>query len=194
MDERELVIKLKAGDFEAFEELLLKYEKPIFNYAYRLTFKKADAEDLTQETFLRLYDKRKTLDPDKGAKNWLYTVATNIAFDLFRKRKRANELPIDDNEEFETIAVSSPYHNIERVKDIESALGKLKPKHRNALVLFYKEDFTYEEIGVFLEIPVNTVKTYIRRGKEALKELLLDYDTEKTNGQNRTKDKKHKRH
>lgn len=175
MDERELVIKLKAGDFDAFEELLLKYERPIFNYAYRLTYKKADAEDLTQETFLRLYDKRKTLDPEKGAKNWLYTVATNIAYDLFRKRRRANELPLEGNEEAETIEDRGAYYHIERAKDIESALGRLKPKHRNALVLFYKESFTYEETAESMNIPVNTVKTYIRRGKEALKGLLSDY-------------------
>ncbi len=175
MDERELVTKLKAGDFDAFEELLLKYEKPIFNYAYRLTYKKADAEDLTQETFLRLYDKRKTLDPEKGAKNWLYAVATNIAYDLFRKRKRANELPLEGNEEAETIADREAYHHIERAKDIEAAIDRLKPKYKSALVLFYKEDFSYEEIAASMEIPVNTVKTYIRRGKEALKELLPDY-------------------
>lgn len=184
MDERELVIKLKTGDLNSFEELLSKYERQIFNYSYRLTLKKADAEDLVQETFLRLYDKRKTLDPEQGVKNWLYTVATNAAYDIFRKRKRSNELPIGDDGEIETIEPSSPYHNIERAKDVESALERLKPQYRSALVLFYKEGFTYEEISVFLKVPLNTVKTYIRRGKEALKELLPDYAPAKSNSDN----------
>ncbi len=176
MDERKLLIKLKAGSFAAFEELLLKYEKQIFNHAYRLTSNAGDAEDLTQEAFLRLYDKRKTIDPEKGVKNWLYTVATNATYDLFRKRKRANELFMEEGE-FETIATHSPYHNIERVKDIESALTELRPVYRSVLVLFYKEGFTYEEISELLGIPLNTVKTHIKRGKEALKKALPDYES-----------------
>lgn len=176
MDERELVAKLKSGEFSAFEELLLKYERQIFNHAYRLTMNAGDAEDLTQETFLRLYDRRETLIPEKGAKNWLYAVAANAAYDLFRKRKRANEVSADDGDEPETNPAYSPYYRIERAEDIENALGALKPAYRSALILFYKEGFSYEEIAEFLGLPVNTVKTHIRRGKEALKSLLSDYE------------------
>lgn len=176
MDERELIIKLKAGSFEAFEELLLKYEKQIFNYAYRIMSNAADAEDLTQEVFIRLYTKRKTIDLEKGIKNWLYAIATNAAYDIFRKKKHIKEVFLEEGDELETMPVDSPYYHIERAKDIESALEVLKPAHRTTLMLFYKEDFSYEEIAEFLKVPINTVKTYIRRGKEALKKALPDYN------------------
>lgn len=175
MEEHELLSKLNAGNFKAFEEILLKYEKKIFNYTYRLTSNTADAEDLVQETFLRLYDKRNTLAPEKGAKNWLYKVATNAAYDIFRKRKRAGEVFLEENDELETKPGDSPYYHIERIKDIESALACLRPEYRSALLLFYKEGFSYEEIAVLLDAPLNTVKTYIRRGKENLKKSLADY-------------------
>lgn len=175
MDESNLLENLKAGDLRAFEEILSKYERHIFNYLKRLTMNADDAEDLTQETFLKLYDKRASLIPEKGAKSWLFAVATNAAYDLFRKRKRGNEVFLEDGE-LETKPADSPYQYIEASADIASALASLKPVYRSVLTLFYKDGFTYEEIAEFLGMPLNTVKTHIRRGKEALKKSLPDYE------------------
>lgn len=161
----------------AFEELLSHYERPIFNYAYRMLGKREDAEDITQETFLKLYRHRRRLDPHQSIKAFIYKIATNTIYDLFRSRRQDRELFIIDNPEtpFETISEETSYTTIEAAVDIATALEKISPMYRSILLLFYKEDFSYEEIAGFLDLPLNTVKTRIRRAKEALRKHLIHY-------------------
>lgn len=162
----------------SFEGLLRRYEKPIFNYAYRLLARREDAEDIVQNTFLNLYRHWRRIDPEQNVKAFIYKIATHEAYDLLRKRRRATELFIIDDPDvrFETIDRESPYSSVEMDADIGTALGKISPLYRSVLLLFYKEDFTYEQIASLLALPINTVKTRIRRAKQALREHLVHYD------------------
>ncbi len=172
--ERDLIIRVKKGSIPAFEKLLKDYERRIFNYLYRIAGNRTDAEDLTQETFIKLYANRRNIDPDKSFQSWLYRIATNTAYDWFRRRKGRHEsFTIDDPEKpYETIDPSSSYNTIETVKDVENALSRLKPAYRTILLLFYNEGLSYEEIAEVSDLPLNTVKTNIRRAKEALGKII----------------------
>lgn len=171
---KNLLDSTKKGDIDAFEKILILYEKIIFNHIYRITGNKEDAEDLTQEAFIRLYEKRSLIDPDKNFKSWLYKIATNIALDFLRKKTRQKELFLIDSDEepFETIGEEDSYYRIERIYDLERAIGGLKPIHKTVLLLFYRDDFDYEAIAKTLDVPVNTVKTHLYRAKKELKEIL----------------------
>lgn len=174
ISQKKLLKSLKTGNIDAFEKILLLYEKVIFNHIYRMTGNKKDAEDLTQEVFIRLYVKRSHINPEENFKAWLYKIATNIALDFLRKKTRQKELFLidSDREPFETIDEEDSYYRIERTYDLERALDKLKPIHKTVLLLFYKDDFDYEAIAKILNIPINTVKTNLYRAKKELKYVL----------------------
>ena len=170
INEVELLILAKNGDLEAFEKILYTYEKPIFNYLYRLVRQKQDAEDLTQAAFIKLYKSLKFIDPDKNFKSWLYKIATNTAYDWFRKKKRQAELLVPEAEEYlETNQAEEAYYEVETAFELEQALDQIKPVYKSVLLLYYKEELSYQEIADSLGLPINTVKTYIRRGKQILK-------------------------
>jgi RNA polymerase sigma-70 factor (ECF subfamily) len=169
------LLKMISGDTAAFEEVLSLYEKAIFNHLLRLTNNPDDASDLLQETFIRLYNNRSKIDITSNFKNWLYKVATNVAYDYFRKKKRENLISLDDDSVAETIQGEISYNNLEQEiteRDLEHALGQLRASYRNILLLYYKERFSYEEIVPILKLPINTVKTHLRRARNELSELL----------------------
>jgi RNA polymerase sigma-70 factor (ECF subfamily) len=169
------ITKMISGDQEAFEEILYVYEKPIFNHLIRLTGSRDDAADLLQETFIRVYDKRSQIDPRGNFKNWLYRIATNLAYDYFRRKKRENLVSIDDENLSETIEAELSYTSLGQeiaVIDLENALIGINPHYKNILLLYYKEGFRYEEIAKILNSPLNTVKTHLRRARQELAKLL----------------------
>lgn len=169
--------QLIDGDQYAFEKILTMYEKPIFNHLIRLVGSRDEATDLLQETFIRLYTKRSQIDTEGNLKNWLYRVATNIAYDHFRKKKRENLVSIDDEDLSETIESKLSYTNLEHeiaAIDLENALQKIRLHYKNILLLYYREGFSYEEIAKILDLPINTVKTHIRRARQELNTLLKE--------------------
>lgn len=173
--DKKILIAAKNKDLRAFEVILSHYERAIFNYIFRLVNHRQDAEDLTQETFIKVYTRLSSIDPEKNFRAWLYEIATNTTRDWFRKKTGRPELLIIDDPEssFETIDEDSSYIKIEEAKDIRDALDSIKPAYRTALLLFYWQGFSYGEISSILSLPINTVKTYLYRGKKALKEALV---------------------
>jgi RNA polymerase sigma-70 factor, ECF subfamily len=176
-EEKELVEAAKKGNLVAFEKILYAYEKPIFSYVYRLVRQKEEAEDLTQETFVKLYQHIDAVDVEKNFRAWVYKIATNTVYDWLRKKQKRQELFIidDPNVQYETIDTQTPYQDmqrVERAKDVEAALEKVRPVYRAVLLLFYWQGFGYTEIAHVLSLPLNTVKTYLYRAKHALKQEL----------------------
>lgn len=171
----EQLTKARTGSIESFEEILFAYEKRIFNYIFSIVRHKQDTEDLTQETFIKVFKNLKLIDPALNFEAWLFRIATNTTYDWFRKKGSRPELfVIDDLEsKFETIDEDSSYIKLETAKDIKDALDGLKPVYRVVLLLFYWRGFSYKEISSILSLPLNTVKTLLRRGKKALKEALV---------------------
>lgn len=169
--EGQLIYHAHKGDLRAFEQLVSLYEKRIFNYILRMVQHNEDAEDITQETFIKVYKQLHTFDQSKNFKTWLYTIATHTAYDWFRRRRARREFFVIDDPEssFETIGEDVAYKEIEDKEVVGKALRGLKPLHQIILMMYYKDELTYEEIAGHLRIPLNTVKTHLYRAKRALK-------------------------
>lgn len=174
LSDKELVVLAAKGDVKAFEQLVFRYEKPIFVYIQRFLSQKENAEDVTQETFIKIFRSLKTFDPEYKFRTWLYTVATNTVYDWLRKAKKNKELFIIDDPDvnFETIDEKASYNKLEDKEIIDNSLKKLKPVYQTVIILFFRDELTYEEIAQVLKVPINTVKTYLYRAKKALSEEL----------------------
>lgn len=169
------LLAVQYGDIAAFEELVFAYEKPIYSHLYRLVGRREDAEDLTQETFIKAYKHRLSLNPAGNVRAWLYRIATNTAYDWLRRQRRLPEtVAVEKADDAETIGHDEAYYQVEASADLDRALQKLSPAHRTALLLFYREGQTYEEIAASMNLPLNTVKTHLRRAKIALRKVLLN--------------------
>src|SRR3989339_161911 len=133
-------------------------------------------QDLTDKDLVMLAVKGdiKAFDPEYKFKTWLFTVATNTVYDWLRKAKKNKEMFIVDDPDinFETIDDRFSYKLIEDKELIDNALKNIKPVYQSAIVLFYRDELTYDEISEVLNVPINTVKTYIYRAKKALSEHL----------------------
>ena len=97
--DKNILIRAKAGDLEAFECILSFYEKAIYNYCLRILKNSHNAKDVTQETFIKVYTHRKLIDPEKNIKTWIFTIAKNTTIDFLRKKKSINFSDLENKEE-----------------------------------------------------------------------------------------------
>lgn len=171
VDDADLVARVRGGDARAFEQLVERYEKPVFNAAYRILADYEDAADVTQTVFLKVHRRLGTFDRRRRFFSWLYRIAVNEAIDLARKRRR--ELPLDEAlVEGEGRRVDH-LARIGRDELITSALRSLKMEYRVVIVLKYFLEMSYREIAETVGLPVKTVKSRLYTGREMLREALL---------------------
>ena len=178
---QEIVRGVQGGTLSAFEEVLEVYEKPLFAHILRLVHTRDDAADVLQETFIKLYRYRSTIDEEKNFSAWLYTIASRTAYDWLKKAHHKNELLLLDDDEariaIETNEPAASYNSIEAVVtayDLEKALTGLKETERLVLTLYYRDGFSYLEIADILLLPLNTVKTHLSRAKQHLHTALQE--------------------
>ncbi len=185
-NESALIYDLRAGDGAAYEKLIDKFEQPVFNLVSRVMDDPADAADVVQEVFLKVFRNIASFRRDSSLKTWIYRIAVNEARNHRRwfSRHRRNEvgleaepgetrgyqdwLPDPGQSPYET-ALTHETHDL-----IEAALARVNPKFRAALVLREIEGLSYEEISEILDISLGTVKSRILRGREALRKHLAD--------------------
>ncbi len=175
-----LLEKAKKGDLGAFEEIVSLFERPIFSFVYRLLGNRQDAEDATQETFVKLYKKIGKADTSQNFKSWIYTIATNTAYDILRKRKHVVETELEEAILIpdETETGEDPYYQADRQFDagvVQSHLLKLKPAQRSVILLHYNQDFSIEQIAAITGLPTGTIKTHLHRGRNELKKIIAKY-------------------
>jgi RNA polymerase sigma-70 factor (ECF subfamily) len=172
---------MEQNSLSNFEAILSVHEKPIFNYVYRLVQRKEVAEDIVQETFIRVYSNMDKIKKDGNLKAWIYKIATNLVYDWLRKKRRVKEISIV-GEDYDGFGISenqlphASMKDIGKSNDILSAVQRLKPNYQTVILLFYYQDFNYKEISDILSIPINTVKTNLSRAKQCLKISLESYD------------------
>ena len=182
MEDNQLVKNFLEGKDEAFEDLVKKYLKPVYNFLYRLTNDQAVAEDLAQDAFFKAWKNMKRFDQSKSFKTWIFTIAKNTAFDYFKKKK---EIPFSTfaDEEGESWIENVADENIlpdvvlERsnlAEELDAILQKISPHYRAILLLHYKEDFSLREITEILGEPYNTIKSRHQRGLKSLKQAILE--------------------
>ena len=184
LSNQRLIENYFKGDEKSLEILIGKCLKPIYSFIYRYVGNAQEAEDITQDVFVKVWRNLKRFDREKSFKTWIFSIAKNTAID-FLKKKRTMQFSDFENERGESTILekfidSSPLPNelLER-KDLmgtlAKAIGKLLPKYRMVLFLRYNDHFTFQEIAESLGEPLNTVKSRYRRGLIILKKLLGDF-------------------
>jgi RNA polymerase sigma-70 factor (ECF subfamily) len=178
-----LVARAQAGDMAAMTQLITEQQTYVYSIALSLMRRPEDAADLTQEAFLRLFQAIGSYRGETKFTTWLYRLVTNLGLDALRRRGRHQEAVLDD----ETIDVpdTDPLVDPSEILDrhetsarVRAALNDLPTAYRVALTLYYFRELKYEEIATVLNLPLNTVKAHIRRGKLALASRLTGPRTE----------------
>jgi len=180
-NDNELVDKYLAGDENSLEILFRAYLKPLYNFIYRYVGNAESAEDIAQETYLRVWRNIKKFDRNKNFKTWIFAIAKNAAIDFMKKKKevpfREFENDEGDNILAETLADPAPLPDellarADITETLKRALDKLPPKYRAVLLLYYNSGFSFAEIAEIMKEPLNTVKSRCRRALIALREIL----------------------
>ena len=193
LTDHELVALAQKGSEKAYRELLGRYQRPVFSLVYRMLRDREQAEDLAQETFVRVFNHIERYDPKYKFSSWIFKIATNLTIDHIRKKEVAT-VSIDgsryavtaDEIEASTITVASGDENPEELlvakelgESIEGAIGELRAEYRTAILLRHVEGREYQEIADIMGLPLGTVKTFIHRARKELQEKLahLKYES-----------------
>ena len=186
VSDHDLVTRAQQGSEKAYRELLGRYQRPVFSIIFRMIRDREQAEDLAQETFVRVFNHIGRYDPRYKFSSWIFKIATNLTIDWIR-RKELKTVSIDGSrnavtsEEAEATAITivsedeNPEELLEAKElgaEIEEAIGKLRPEYRAAILLRHVEGREYQEIAEIMALPLGTVKTYIHRGRNELRESL----------------------
>ena len=182
-----LVRRCVSGDAAAWEEIVQRYHRRIYNICYRFAGDAENAQDLTQEVFIKMYRTLGTYDPAKGAlMTWVTTITRNLLVDHFRKSKgdritesldstsseREDAQPLSEQIADGRLAPDAAVEGRETREKVHLALQKLSPELREAVILRDLQDMDYREIATALRVPEGTVKSRINRGRAELARLL----------------------
>jgi len=184
--DQDIVALARAGEEAAYRELIRRYERPLFSLLYRMVRDRELAEDLAQETFVKALNAIESYRPEYKFSSWIFKIANNAAIDHLRRREldtlslegsphaetpeavEATALQIGDRQE-------SPLDEVEARElggQIEQAIARLRPEYRSCIMLRHVEGRAYEEIAEILNLPLGTVKTYIHRARNELRQAL----------------------
>ncbi|MBI3965848.1 MAG: RNA polymerase sigma factor [Chloroflexi bacterium] len=180
----EEVARLAArGDRSAFDELVARYERPLFNFAYRMLSDYDEASDATQETLVQLFRSLPEAKLDLPFKPWVYRIHRNKCLDILRRKRtvRFSDLRRDDEDEsaVDRIADARPlpeevYERKDIQEQLHSAIAELPERYREVVSLRVSGELSFEEIAATLKIPENTAKIHFFRAKDRLRKLLAE--------------------
>ncbi len=178
-----LMLRMKtARDERALRELMERYQGPVYTMAYRMLGNAADAEDIAQRTFIRVWKAAPSYEPDARFTTWLFTIVKNLVFNESRRRQRKPASSLDAAAQQGFTAGCDPEHapdarlehkELEAV--VEQALEQLSPKARMAVQLRRFEEMGYEDIASVLGMTVSATKSLLFRARRELRERLADY-------------------
>ena len=173
--EQEIIRKVKKGDLDAYGLIIQDYQSSVFNVCFRVLGNRQEAEDLTQEAFLRAYRQIARFDSGRPFGPWMRTLAANLCYNHLKKA-RLNRVPLED--ERDTIK-GDPKYSPEGALQINQehtalyqAIWKLPDTQRLALELRHFQGLSYREMAQAMKLPLNTVRSHLYRGRQKLAELL----------------------
>lgn len=184
--DHDLIALAASGSEKAYRELLDRYQRPVFSLIYRMVRDREQAEDLAQETFVKVFNHIESFNPKYKFSSWIFKIASNLTIDALRK-KDLKTVSLDGSRNAETadevdatrITVESRDENPEEFleakelgQEIERAIALLRPEYRQAILLRHVEGRPYEEIADIMGVPLGTVKTFIHRARGELRETL----------------------
>ena len=188
LPDADVVLLAQQGRDAAFRELLRRYERPVFSLVFRMVRDRDTAEDLAQESFIKVLNNIDRYRPEFKFSSWLFKIANNVAIDHLRKRT-IDTVSLEGSRyatttaEAESTAIpvaSKDQSALEEMESrelggaIEQAVAALRPEYRACILLRHVEDRSYEEIAATLDLPLGTVKTYIHRARHELRKALED--------------------
>lgn len=171
-----LVERCLEGDHAAFTVLVLRYQRPIYNAAYRVTGREEDASDVTQTVFLKVAEKLGDFDTRYRFFSWIYRIAMNESLNLLRRNGR--DQPLDEDAEPAGPESAGPEWQASQAQAserIQKVLMGMKPSDRAVITLRHFSDCSYEEIGQVLDIDVKTVKSRLFEARSRMRALLADF-------------------
>ncbi len=180
MDEDlDLITRTEAGEREAFNDLVRKYQKPLYALLYRMVGNPEDASDLLQKAFVKAFTGLKSFERRSTFKTWLYQIAINLAKNVYRDRARIEQVPIDN------VVIRRNPRTVENliIKEnrqlLRQALANLPEKQRITLMLRVQEEKKFEEIAAIMECSLGTAKANFHHAVQKLKVLMGEKDKEK---------------
>ncbi len=173
--DRDLIQRARRGDAEAFSELVTRHQTSVFNVCYRMLHERAEAEDMTQETFLRVHDRLDMFDAERHFGPWIRRVAVNVCLNHLEARRPVAELD-DERDVDKSQSPESQTEARERSEQIRRALVALPVHYRAAIELRHYQELSYEEIAAELNIPLSDVKSHLFRARKLLAEKLYALD------------------
>ena len=186
LPDADVVALAQQGRETAFRELIKRYERPVFALVYRMVRDREMAEDLAQETFIKVLNHIDRYRPEFKFSSWLFKIANNMAIDHLRKR-HLDTISMDGSphaatvDEVEASSFDVVVHQESALEEmeakelgsaIEQAIASLRPEYRSCILLRHVEGRSYEEIAATLDLPLGTVKTYIHRARHELRKAL----------------------
>ena len=177
--DKELILRFQKGDELAYVELVNRYRDRLINFVYRYVGTREEAEDIVQDTFVKLFQKKDYYRPISEFSTWIFTIASNLAKTELRKRKRRKvsylsqlgmeekdfDIPVEDTTDEEMVGEFTE-------SQIQNAIQSLQLHFRTALILRDIEELSYEEISKILDVPLGTIKSRINRARLQLQEML----------------------
>lgn len=197
MDEKQLVKQAAAGDAAAFETLVVRYQQPVYNLALRMAGNDADAQDLSQEAFIRAWRGLGSFHFTSQFSTWLYRLTSNICIDFLRAQKRRKVVSLtkllDEEDRQWDLPDGAPLPEqqmlaIEERETLARAFAALDPEYRQVLTLRIVNGCSYQQIGQTLNLPEGTVKSRLSRAREQLrKKMAANGNLSGTNASNFSK-------
>lgn len=177
LPDRLLLLQAKQGNSTAFGDIVRRYQNAVFSVCYRLLGNRQEAEDLSQQSFIRIYQRLHTFDIERPFLPWVRRVAANVCFNAMERRR----LESVDVETVEATLPAPPQANPadqvaaqETVDRLHAAVLALPPAYRAVIELRHFQELSYEEVGELLKLPLNTIKSHLFRARKLLAEALKD--------------------
>lgn len=182
-DESALIERCKQGDLSAFDDLVRRYERQVFNFAYRMTGNYDDACDIASEAFVKVFNAIDSFRGDANFSTWLFRIVTNLYLDERKRSKAHMTIPLDEYIDLEENSVTrqiedpapGPLERVqlsERSKALERAINSLPDYQRIMVTLYHTQGQSYEEIAEIVGLPIGTVKSRLNRARLALRDKL----------------------
>ncbi|MFZ7102086.1 MAG: RNA polymerase sigma factor [Peptococcaceae bacterium] len=172
MEDAQVITLVRNGETDAFSEIVEHYQKPIGRYLYQMTGDYELSKDLLQDTFIKAYQSILKTNADISFKAWLYKIATNIALQHKRRRKKISFIPLfDDSVDLHNFVIDNSGDHFEEKLAIAEILLKIPQEQRVCMILHFVEGFKYREIAVVLDISEEAVRKRVARGSKEFKRL-----------------------
>jgi len=173
--DRDLVLRTRRGEVEAFGEVVARYQQSVFNVCFRMLGERMEAEDLAQETFIRAYTRLETFDAERPFGPWIRRVATNVCLNHIQKQKPESYEFDEERDRSPAAAREEPETSLQSVQATEQvhrAIVALPGNYRAVIELRHYQEMSYSEIAEVLELPLSDIKSHLYRARKRLAGLL----------------------